>query len=46
MINSNELILRGLSAYFGMTVPEFAKLIGNDKDKLKRFYYDFLYNHN
>jgi len=43
---NNELIVRGLANYFGMTVLEFAKLIDDDVDKLKRFYYDFLTNHN
>lgn len=46
VIESNELILRGLANYFGMTILEFAKIIGDDSKKLKRFYYDFLYNHN
>lgn len=43
---NNELIVRGLANYFGMTVTEFAKLIDDDVDKLKRFYYDFVTNHN
>lgn len=46
MIHNDELLLRGLASYYGMTVPEFAKLIGDDVEKLKRFYYDFIYNHN
>ena len=41
-----ELALRGLAAYFGMSVKEFNKLINGDAAKLKRFYYDFINNHN
>ena len=43
---NNELIVRGLASYFGMSVTEFAKLINDDVDKFKRFYYDFVTNHN
>ncbi len=44
--SNNELIVRGLASYFGMTVTEFAKLINGDIEKFKRFYYDFKNNHN
>jgi len=44
--NDTELFIRGLAIYFGMTVPEFAEVIGNDPDKLLRFYLDYKYNHN
>ena len=46
MIHNDELLLRGLASYYGMTVQEFAKLIGDDVEKLKQFFYDFIYNHN
>ena len=46
IIYDNELFLRGLAAYFGMTVSEFAELIGNDYKKLYRFWHDYKYNHN
>ena len=46
MIHNDELLLRGLAAYYGMTIQEFYELIGGDVEKLKRFYYDFIYNHN
>lgn len=46
MIHNDELLLRGLASYYGMTIQEFYELIGGDVEKLKRFYYDFIYNHN
>lgn len=45
-IQDNELFLRGLAAYFGMTLIEFNKVIRSDIEKFKRFYYDYKYNHN
>jgi hypothetical protein len=43
---SDELLLRGLAAYYGMTIQEFHSVINGDVEKLKQFFYDFIYNHN
>ena len=40
------MLIKLLSNYYGMTVQEFQRLINNDIDKLYRFMYDFVYNHN
>lgn len=42
----NELIIRGLASYYGMAIKEFHNVIGQDPEKLKRFYYDYITNHN
>ena len=44
--NNQELILRGLAAYYGMTVSELDSVLGGDQEKLNQFYYDYTYNHN
>lgn len=46
IINDIELFVRGLAAYFGLTVKEFNELLNGDESKLYRFYYDYKYNHN
>ena len=43
---NSELIWRGLAAYYGMTVIELNAVINGDPKKLKRFYDDYIYNHN
>lgn len=41
-----ELFVRGLAAYFGLTVKEFNELLNGDISKLERFYLDYKNNHN
>lgn len=40
------MLIEKLSRYYGMTVPEFLKLMNGDINKLYRFICDYLYNHN
>ena len=40
------MLIKELSRYYGMTVPEFLKLMNGDIDKLYRFAYDYFTNHN
>jgi hypothetical protein len=40
------MIYEILSRYYGMSLDEFKNVINGDIDKLYRFAYDYLYNHN
>jgi hypothetical protein len=40
------MLVKILSRYYGMSESEFINLINGDYDKLYRFAYDYVYNHN